>query len=145
MRSFLFHLLLYTFIWYYVSGHGLFDKFDSLGIEADYDGSHWHAPSRLAHLYSRRKPKDLSSLRINKSGRQGESFRLPGELKPISYDLFLSPNLDPNVFSTYGTVRIRFQCIKKTNNITFNAADLLINTNSISVLLFLNTSFLTKD
>lgn len=61
------------------------------------------------------------------------SFRLPDHLKPEKYNITLIPILSPGNFTTLGTVEIRLVCIRTTNSITLNAADLDIDTSSIRV------------
>lgn len=110
-----------------------FEIFDTLTAEADYEGRFWWTPSRKAPLYSYKYQSLLKDSAIRKALRQEEDFRLPTNLEPTEYNLLLMPILDEKNFTTGGRVDIFFTCLEATNSITINAADLVIDTESVQV------------
>ncbi|KAJ1530371.1 hypothetical protein ONE63_005280 [Megalurothrips usitatus] len=50
-----------------------------------------------------------------------KSYRLPGDTKPVHYDVHITPTIGPADFSFTGTVRILFKVIKATNKLTLHA------------------------
>lgn len=59
----------------------------------------------------------------------GESFRLPKEVKPVHYDLFLHPDLDKSTFS--GKVTILLDVLDKRRTIALHQKNLNITTVSL--------------
>lgn len=58
-------------------------------------------------------------------GKQGEEeYRLPGNLKPVSYMIRLLPIIEEGNFTTDGLISMVFDCLADTANITINSADI---------------------
>ena len=49
----------------------------------------------------------FATFHINQLGSWPQDIRLPSDIKPTQYDLMLTPDLDPSVFTTDGLVTIR--------------------------------------
>lgn len=82
--------------------------------------------------------KDIEEL-INKTINEEpqENIRLPTNLRPTNYRLKLFPILDefvPNNFTYTGEVKIRFECLTKTNKIVLNVEDLDIRQANVTVM-----------
>ena len=91
-------------------------------------GRYWYAPSRKAHLHSRRYQNMKTS-----SMKQGEDMRLPGDIIPVSYNVRLVPFIGGN-FTTDGFVEILVKCLQGTYNVSLNSADIDIDISSVSVI-----------
>lgn len=64
-------------------------------------------------------------LNISNSEREG-TYRLPNNTKPVSYDLFISTDIDSGVFDFYGTVKINITVLEKSSRITLHQYELEI-------------------
>eukprot|EP01135_Chromosphaera_perkinsii_P005100 Nk52_evm11s316 gene=Nk52_evmTU11s316 len=62
---------------------------------------------------------------------QSSNIRLPTKVKPISYDLFLDPDLQS--FTHSGWVRIQLEVLESVNTITLHAKDLEVETSKASL------------
>lgn len=60
-------------------------------------------------------------------------WRLPQDLEPITYSIRLLPFIEENNFTTDGFVEIVFNCLVSTPYIIFNAAEIDLNNESVSV------------
>ena len=64
----------------------------------------------------------------------GEEWRLPGTLRPSSYNIRLTPHLDVDDFITYGSIEILVDCITDTDVIILNSAEVTMDQSSIKVI-----------
>lgn len=97
------------------------------------DGSRWwYTPSRRAHIHSQ-NAKNRLVRSFNKLGKANEELRLPGDVLPTTYAVRLLPFIEEGNFTTHGHVDIFIDCVRDTNNISINAADITIDLLSISV------------
>lgn len=107
------------------------DDFSAADLEPRGDEDRWWwAPSRKAPLYSRKYQPLLRSL---SSPKQGEELRLPKNFVPITYNVILTPIIEPGNFTTLGSVAIDVECVTAINQIVLNSAELQINEPSIRV------------
>lgn len=98
----------------------------------------WYTPSRKAHIFQHRHRSAIKRLQSEKraGSRQGEDMRLSGDLVPIEYKIRMLPFVDLISAGNYtidGYIEISFRCVRATNNVSMNAADLVINTDSVVV------------
>jgi len=63
----------------------------------------------------------------------GEEWRLPGTLRPSSYNIRLTPHLDVDDFITYGSIEILVDCITDTDVIILNSAEVTMDQSSIKI------------
>lgn len=110
-------------------------EFAAAEFESADEGGRWWAPSRKAPLYAH-KYQSLMAHTSAQHQRQGDEFRLPSNLIPISYALVLTPIIEPGNFSTLGTVDIYVNCTMDTTDIVLNSADLVVHQSSIKVRYF---------
>ena len=78
--------------------------------------------------------------------KQGEDLRIPGDLLPITYKIFLVPLIEVTNFKTDGYVEIDFTCVRSTLDITINSGQNTIDPSSITVrfaTVLLNISYIT--
>ena len=76
-----------------------------------------------------------------------DPWRLPSDIKPITYDIRLLPFIEENNFTTDGQITMKLECLKDTNVIAFNNREINIDSSSIQVNLKatpLNTSSIVK-
>lgn len=98
------------------------------------DGSRWwYAPSYSAHIYSQRLK---SHLKREMSYKVNEDLRLQGDIVPSIYALRIIPIIEEGNFTTVGQVDIIVDCMQKTNQISMNSIDIIIQETSITVKLF---------
>lgn len=95
-------------------------------------GRWWYAPSRRAHLHSH-KSKSRLIRDLLMSNKANEELRLPGDVIPYSYTIHLLPFIEEGNFTTRGQIEIFIDCLKNTNNITMNAADITFVRSTIAV------------
>ena len=88
----------------------------------------WYTPSRKAHIYRSRYPKN-----IEMQPRAGEDLRLPGNILPRSYSIRLLPFIEVGNWTTDGYVEIFVDCVTSTANISMNSLDLTIDQASVTV------------
>ena len=62
-----------------------------------------------------------------------DEMRLPGNLRPASYDIRMLPSFE-NDFNITSDIEIVVDCISDTYNITLNSADIEVDEYSIKVL-----------
>lgn len=67
------------------------------------------------------------------NNQENEDLRLPRDVLPTTYAVRLLPFIEEGNFTTHGHVDIFVDCVKDTNNITINAADITIDVLSVSV------------
>lgn len=100
------------------------------------DGSPWwYTPSKKANIFKHRHSQAVKL--HDKSARQGEEMRLPGDIIPIDYTIEMLPFvelIESGNYTTNGYVEIIVQVVKATRNISINSADLEIDELSISVI-----------
>ena len=96
----------------------------------------------LLKRVTRKEHKDDKKL-LDSKGREFnyKLIRIPKDIRPIHYDLFLHPNLDTLHFQ--GKVQILLRCFKSTNRIIFHMKDL--KTTNIRLLGDKNTDIKVKD
>ena len=102
--------------------------------EPEDGGRWWYAPSRRAHLYSH-KSKSRLIRDLLMSNKANEELRLPGDVVPYLYSMHLLPFIEEGNFTTRGQIEIFIDCLKDTNNITMNAADITFVKSTIAVYL----------
>lgn len=106
----------------------------------------WYTPSRKAHIF---KHRHAQSVKLHeKSVKQGEEMRLPGDIIPIDYTIESFPFvelIESGNYSTNGYVEILVEVVRATRNISLNSAELDIDLLSIWVILqfILSFSFIT--
>ena len=106
------------------------EEMEELSSFSEGAGEKWWAPSRKAPLYSHKFRYDPHV----QGKRQGDEFRLPSHLIPISYALVLTPIIEPGNFTTLGTVDIFVNCtVDDSSDVVLNSADLVIHQSSIKV------------
>lgn len=90
------------------------------------------APQHLDEIYRPyqhfQKHNSLSG-----SARQGEEFRLTGDLEPVSYNIQLLPFLEEGNFTTHGYIEIIFNCIRSTYNVTLNSKGITFDQSTVTV------------
>ena len=126
--------ILFCLLFVYCSSWMLddFDDFSAADLEPSSPGDRWWwAPSRKAHLYSKKYQPLLKALMDTK---QGEDLRLPRNFIPYHYNVILTPILEEGNFTTYGSIQIDMDCVTASNQIVLNSADLLIKEDTIKVL-----------
>ena len=69
------------------------------------------------------------------SNKANEELRLPGDVVPYLYSMHLLPFIEEGNFTTRGQIEIFIDCLKDTNNITMNAADITFVKSTIAVYL----------
>ncbi len=121
--------------------------------EPEDGGRWWYTPSRKAHIHSAKsKSRLMQSLMM--SNKVNEDLRLPGDVLPSVYSVRLLPFIEEGNFTTDGHVDIFVDCVRDTNNISMNAADITfkklsitvkIRLNPVSSFYFLNLSCSTSD
>jgi len=62
-----------------------------------------------------------------------DEMRLPGDIRPTSYDIRLLPNFEEDDFKIAGHIEIIVNCVSNTNDIILNSADIIVNNSSIKV------------
>ena len=67
------------------------------------------------------------------SARQGEEFRLSGDLEPISYNIQLLPFIEEGNFTTHGYIEVLFNCIESTDNVTLNSNEITFDQSLVTV------------
>lgn len=93
----------------------------------------WFAPSRKAHLHAYKYQAAIQNL--NKLVKaQDVQMRLPTDVVPIRYAIRLLPIIEEGNFTTHGHIDIFVNCVKSTDMIMLNAADLTIHNTSIKVI-----------
>lgn len=90
-----------------------------------------------------RDKKDAEKKLLDTKGRpfNYKLIRIPKDVRPLHYDLFLHPNLDTLHFK--GKVQILVKCFKSTSRIIFHVKDL--KTDNIRVLNDKNVEIKIKD
>ncbi|KAI9561562.1 hypothetical protein GHT06_012521 [Daphnia sinensis] len=97
------------------------------------DGSRWwYTPSRRAHVHSAKAKSRLMQKMM--SNKVNEDLRLPGDVLPSIYSIRLLPFIEEGNFTTDGHIDIFVDCIRDTNSISMNAADITFKSLSITVL-----------
>lgn len=101
--------------------------------EPEDGGRWWYTPSRKAHIHSAQsKSRLMQSLMM--SNKVNEDLRLPGDVLPSTYVVQLLPFIEEGNFTTDGQIDIFVDCVRDTNNISMNAADITFNKLSITVI-----------
>jgi aminopeptidase N len=67
------------------------------------------------------------------SNKVNEDLRLPGDILPSIYVIKLLPFIEEGNFTTDGEIDIFVDCVRDTNNISMNAADITFKILSITV------------
>ena len=104
----------------------------------------WYTPSRKAHMHKHRYSSAIRNLQneYNKKKnqiKQGEDMRLPGDIIPITYNVRMLPFVEliaSGNYTTDGYVEIVVECVRATQNISINSAELDIKRSTISVYVF---------
>lgn len=99
--------------------------------EPEDGGRWWYTPSRRSHQHSHRSKSRL--MREMMSNKVNEDIRLPGDITPSAYTIKLLPFIEEGNFTTDGEIEILINCVRDTNNITLNAADITIKQLSVAV------------
>ncbi len=88
------------------------------------------------HLDEIHRPyqKFQRSLSSSVSARQGEEYRLSGDLEPVSYNIQLLPFIEEGNFTTHGLIEILFNCIESTDNITINSNEITFDHSIVTVM-----------
>ena len=74
-------------------------------------------------------------IQLNLLNRQEENpFRLPGDIRPVHYNISLIPILDGDNFTTLGQIEITLDCIRDTTQIKLNSVDIEVDEGSILVI-----------
>lgn len=60
-------------------------------------------------------------------------YRLPTDIKPVSYKIKLTPNIVVDNFTFTGDIEIEFFVEKKTKNVTFHIDEITINNKTIRI------------
>lgn len=92
----------------------------------------WYTPSRKAHFYSAKYERKLKN-ELQKAGKVGEDLRLPTDVLPSLYNIQLLPFIEEGNFTTNGHVDIFIDCVRATRNISFHAAEITFDHDSIKV------------
>ncbi len=97
------------------------------------DGGPWYyTPSRKAHIHSAQSKNRLIQ-NLFMSNKVNEDLRLPGDILPSIYVIKLLPFIEEGNFTTDGEIDIFVDCVRDTNNISMNAADITFKILSITV------------
>lgn len=72
--------------------------------------------------------KNLVSIRADQRG-----YRLPNNTKPISYEIYISSQIDKGFFDFDGSVEIEIIVLEDSNNITLQHRNLSINSIKLSM------------
>ena len=62
----------------------------------------------------------------------GDEMRLPGDVRPSSYDIRLLPNFEDD-FKIQGHIEITIVCVQDTNRVVLNSADIDVDEFSVKV------------
>ena len=101
--------------------------------EPEDGGRWWYTPSRKAHIHSV-KSKGRLMQNLIMSNKVNEDLRLPGDVLPSVYTIQLLPFIEEGGnFTTNGHIDIFVDCVRDTNNISMNAADITFKKLSITV------------
>jgi hypothetical protein len=107
--------------------------------EPEDGGRWWYTPSRKAHIHSgKSKSRLMQSLML--SNKVNEDLRLPSDVLPSNYTIRLLPFIEEGNFTTDGHIDIFVDCVRDTNNISMNAADITFKNLSITVKIRLKPS-----
>lgn len=94
-------------------------------------GRWWYTPSRKAHFHSAKSKSRLMQKMM--SNKVNEDLRLPGDVLPSTYSIRLLPFIEEGNFTTDGHIDIFVDCIRDTNSISMNAAEITFKLVSVTV------------
>ena len=105
------------------------DWIDNQRVPEPYEegSSPWYTPSRRAHFYAEKYKRKLEN-QLKSAIKADDDLRLPTNVLPYRYSIQLVPFLEEGNFTTDGTMLIFVDCIRSTDNITLNSADITIQT-----------------
>lgn len=80
-----------------------------------------------------------------KESKMVTKYRLPSQLRPIAYDIFLQPYFTSTKApeSFLGKIRIDFNCSEDTNRLVLHMKDLVLNGSTLMVSSITDTNYMT--
>lgn len=127
---------------------------DSLGISArafeesiDNINTNKEWMDKNLNLILRWLTNDKLKSNLNEKDRSSINYKLPKNLKPISYNLFVQTFFDSYSTPEYynASIRIAFTCIHETNELLLNMKNLLLVNDSLLLESLTDNSFTSKS